>query len=390
VSLFGRGTPIVTHLICLSLAALFGWAGPAPAWGQEDRPANSLTSPITYPQWRDAPVPEKLTLCGEPIPLEEPSVYEMLDRELTIAVWDQAQVFMWVKRAGRYFPHIEKRLSQEGLPNDLKYLAVAESSLIDYIGSPAGALGVWQFMAGTGTRFGLRKDGNFDDRLSFELSTESAVQYLKKLKSLFGSWSLALAAYNCGEGRVAKEIQEQGVRDYYRLDLPIETKRFVFRIAAIKLVLEDPQKYGYFILPEKIYEPISVDRVQVDLPKEVHITEAARAAGTDYKVIKELNLQIKGRYLPPGQYEILVPKGLGPRLSAFLAQVGQVPAAKTNRTGLEYYTVKPGDTLSAVSRRTGVPIETLRRLNNIRGSHIQSGQKLRLAPDTNSDSNASR
>jgi len=376
VSLFGRRPP----LIWLSLAALVGLAWLAPAWGQEDRPANSVTGPIAYPPWREAPVPERLTLCGEPIPLEDPNVYEMLDRELTIAVWDQAQVFMWVKRAGRYFPHIEKRLTQEGLPNDLKYLAVAESSLIDYIGSSAGALGVWQFMAGTGTRFGLRKDQSFDERLSFELSTESALQYLKKLKSLFGSWSLALAAYNCGEARLAEEIQEQGVREFYRLNLPRETERFIFRIAAIKLILEDPQKYGYLVPPERIYNPIPVDRVQVDLPREVHIAEAARAAGTDYKVIKELNLQIMGRYLPPGRYEILAPKGLGPRLSAFLAQVGQVPTAKTGQAGVEYYTVKPGDTLSAVSRRTGVPIETLRRLNNIRGSHIQSGQKLRLVP----------
>lgn len=371
----GRGA----LLIRLSLALFFWLAWLAPAWAQEDRPAKAVTSPSTYPLWRDVPVPEKMTLCGEPIPLEDRSVYEMLDRELTIAVWDQAQVFMWLKRAGRYFPHIERRLAEEGLPDDLKYLAVAESSLIDYIGSPAGALGVWQFMSGTGTRFGLRKDGHFDDRLSFSLSTESAIQYLKMLKSLFGTWSLALAAYNCGEGRVAQEIQEQGVRDYYRLDLPIETERFVFRIAAIKIVLEDPQKYGYLIPPEKIYEPIPVDRVQVDLSKEVHIAEAARAVGTDYKVIKELNLQIRGRHLPPGRYEILVPAGLGQRLSAFLARAGQAPAAKTGETG-QYYTVKPGDSLTAISRRTGVSVETLRRLNNIRGSHIQPGQKLRLSP----------
>ena len=147
-------------------------------------------------------------LSGEPMPLENRRVWEMLDREFTMAVSNRAQVFMWLKRAGRYFPYIEKKLAEAGMPEDLKYLAVAESALLTRIRSRKGAMGPWQFMAYTARRNGLRKDRMMDERLDFERATEAALKYPKRLKGIFGTWSLALAAYNCGDVRLKKEMKE--------------------------------------------------------------------------------------------------------------------------------------------------------------------------------------
>jgi peptidoglycan lytic transglycosylase D len=195
----------------------------------------------------DFSLPRTLTLCGEMIPLENPHVWEMLDREFNITVWDRAQVFMYLKRAGRYFPYIEKKLSEAGMPMDLKYIAVAESALLTHSRSRVGAKGMWQFMRLAARSNGLRRDRIVDERLNFEHSTKAAIKYLKYLKRKFNTWPLALAAYNGGETRIRKAIREQKTRDYYRLNLPLETERYVFRIAAIKIVMDNPARYGYHL-----------------------------------------------------------------------------------------------------------------------------------------------
>lgn len=261
--------------------------------------------------YRDVAVPERLSLCGEDIPLNIPAVREMLDRELTISAWGQAQVFMWIKRAGRLFPMIEKKLAELGMPDDLKYLAVAESSLLAYIESNKGAVGTWQMIEETGVRNGLRKDELVDERNSPEIATRAALQYLQGLRQEFGCWALALAAYNCGEARLRREIDIQKVADYYRLNLPLETERFVFRIAAIKLIMQHPERYGYAIPKENIYTPVQSDSIAVKLEKPVHITDMAQGIGTDFKIIKELNPELTGYLLPNGSYTLKVPHGLG-------------------------------------------------------------------------------
>ena len=190
------------------LAALIALCLPAPTR------AGRQATPIMH---EEVPLPDVLFLCGEPVPLEDRSVREMLDRELTISAWDRAQVFMWLKRAGRFFPHIEEQLLKEGLPDDLKYLAVAESSLITHIRSRRGAMGPWQFMPGTARHKGLRKDRRIDERRDFERSTDAALEYLKTLKEKFGTWALAMAAYNCGDSRLRKEMSRQRADSFYRL-----------------------------------------------------------------------------------------------------------------------------------------------------------------------------
>ncbi|MFH0845158.1 MAG: transglycosylase SLT domain-containing protein [Pseudomonadota bacterium] len=326
------------------------------------------------------PLPKTLNLCGEPIPLENLTVREMLDREFTLTVWEPRQVMMWLKRAGRYFPFIEKRLHEEGMPDDLKYLSVAESSLLIDIRSSAGALGPWQFMSRTAYSKGLRKDRDMDERLDFERSTDAALHYLKELKEQFGTWTLALAAYNCGEARLEKEIKEQRVNDYYRLNLPKETERFIFRIATVKIILQDPKLYGYSLEGDHVYKPIQTDTVSVTISMPIHITELAEAIGTDFKVIKELNPQIIGYYLPRGKYTLKVPVGSGAKAAKVLNHIGRKKSLVTKEISHEFYVVKQGDTLSRIAGQTGVPVETLKRLNGLKGSHLLVGQKLRLMP----------
>ena len=268
--------------------------------------------------YRDVAVPESLSVCGEAMPLGVSAVREMLDRELTISVWGQAQVFMWIKRAGRVFPVIEKRLAELGMPDDLKYLAVAESSLLPYIESNKAAVGTWQMIEETGVRNGLRKEELVDERYSLESSTGAALHYLQGLRQEFGCWTLALAAYNCGEARLRREIDIQQVTDYYRLNLPLETERFVFRIAAIKLIMQRPERYGYVIDKEHIYRPVKSDVISVQLANPVYIADVARGIGTDFKIVKELNPELTGYQLPIGSYTLQVPVGLGEKTSRIL------------------------------------------------------------------------
>ncbi len=285
------------------------------------------------PVYRDVALPESLSLCGEDVPLGSTAVREMLDRELTISAWDQAQVCMWIKRAGRVFPVIEKHLAELGLPNDLKYLAVAESSLLTYIESNKGAVGTWQMIEETGVRNGLRKEELVDERNSLERATSAALLYLQSLRQEFGCWTLALAAYNCGEARLRREIAVQKVADYYRLNLPLETERFVFRIAAIKLIMQNPQRYGYDIPKEHMYKPIKSDSIAVRLEHAVHITDVAQGIGTDFKIIKELNPELTAYELPEGSYMLAVPEGLGDRTLAVLKSLSTAttPAAKEKK-----------------------------------------------------------
>lgn len=329
-------------------------------------------APAAPPQYLIPTLPQTLTLCGQPVPLERPLVAEQLDRELVIAVHDPAQVIMWLKRAGRYFPYITRRLQEAGLPQDLKYLAVAESSLIRYIRSPAGAVGPWQFMSATGRRYGLRVNRWFDDRRSLTKATSAALDYLTDLRRDFGSWPLAMAAYNCGERRLRQEITEQGVNDYFDLALPVETQRYIYRILAAKIILSDPQRFGYHMPPQSLWRPLPGDKASLQLKRPLHLAVLAKAAGTTYRGIKELNPELRGRYLPRGRHQILVPPGQAKGLAARLARTGPGPAPPA-----DLYVVKRGDNLSGIAHKHGVSLRELREANRLGGDRfIHPGQRL--------------
>lgn len=323
-------------------------------------------------------LPESISICHEAVPIENRKTLDMLDREFTIAVWDRAQVFMWLKRAGRYFPYIEEKLAEAGMPGDLKYVAVAESALITDIKSRKRAVGLWQFMSRTANRYGLKKNRLIDERLDFERSTEAAIRYLKRLHSEFGNWTLALAAYNCGDAFLKRQIKKQKVKDFYRLDLPLETERYIFRIAAIKTIMENPKKYGFHLQTEHIYPPRWYDTVKVEISQPLKFTHLALAVDTDFKTLKDLNPQFLRDYVPRGNYKIKVPPGFGPKVVVALQELGKGRAGQRQDISEKHYVVRKGDTLGRIARRTGVSLATLRRLNGIEGSTIWAGQKIRL------------
>jgi membrane-bound lytic murein transglycosylase D len=310
---------------------------------------SSSAQDIYYPPINHFPLPESVNLANERMPLEHQHFREMLDREFTIAVWNRAQVFMWLKRGGRYFPFIETKLAEAGLPLDLKYLAVAESNLIPTARSRKGAVGIWQFIVKTARLNGLRVDRTVDERRSFQRSTGAAIKYLRRLKGILGAWTLALAAYNCGEVTLEKEIKEQQVVEYYRLNLPLETERFIYRIAAIKIIMENPERYGYNMAPQHLYEPIRYDTVEVTVDTSIPLANITRALDVDFKVIKELNLHIFGYKLPKGSYNVHVPPGFGPKLAEVLSHLGAVAFLRKKPDPDRFVNVQPGERKSSVA-----------------------------------------
>ncbi|OQY57962.1 MAG: hypothetical protein B6245_14345 [Desulfobacteraceae bacterium 4572_88] len=227
----------------------------------DDTCAQKLTA-SEYPSLISAIRQESpLFFCDEKVPLDQQTVRERFEKELLLSLWDRAQAILWMKRASRYFPHIEKMLKQHQLPADLKYVAIVESALQPHVGSSKGALGFWQFTKSTGRNYGLTINSEIDERRNIFTATNAAMTYFKALYDLFGSWTLAAAAYNVGENRIETEIIIQQSRDYYQLYLPLETQRYIFKIIAAKLILSAPGKYG-FDLGEKDSYP----RLQLEKP----------------------------------------------------------------------------------------------------------------------------
>ena len=241
---------------------------------------------------------------------------------------------MWLKRAHRYLPEIERKLRARRLPLDLKYVVLVESDLRLTARSHAGALGPWQFMGPTAQRFQLKCTSNVDERLEFGAATDAALTYLEKLHGIFHSWPLALAAYNSGEGRIQKAMAVQGVNNFYHLSLPEETERYVLRVLAAKIILEDPARYGYDIPPAQLYPPLAYDEVRVTLAREVPIRSLAEACGTYYKAFKTLNPWIKGSSLCPGTFSLKIPPGSAARFQVAVrpwAQTASPPAPGTKK-----------------------------------------------------------
>ncbi len=168
---------------------------------------------------------EPIDFCGEAVPLESASVRERFEKEMLLSLWDRDQAVLWLKRSTRFLPVIEALLAEAGVPDDLKYVAVAESALRPHAGSPKGAIGFWQFLADTGRKYGLTINARIDERRNLWTSTRAAIRYLQKLYADFGSWSLAVAAFNMGEEGLKAEILAQDQKDFYRLYLPLETQR---------------------------------------------------------------------------------------------------------------------------------------------------------------------
>ena len=241
------------------------------------------------------PLPDKMDFAGEAVPLTDPDIRERMDRELLVNTYWQSNGLLLFKRANVYFPQIEPLLKKYGLPDDFKYLAVAESGL-EYTSSPVGASGIWHFMKATGLEYGLEINEYVDERYNLEKATMVAANYLKNAKNKFGSWTMAAASYNAGVGGMNKQIGRQQQTDYYDLLLNTETSRYVFRILALKEIMENPQKYGFNFREKDLYTNIPTYKVKVNTPV-TDWAEWVKPYGINYKILKRHNPWLRDTYL---------------------------------------------------------------------------------------------
>lgn len=281
------------------------------------------------------------------------------------------------RRSGRYRPLILKALKEAGLPEELSWLPLIESGFKVKALSRARALGLWQFIASTGYKYGLKRDRWVDERMDVEKSTQAAIQYLKELHQIFGDWLTVLAAYNCGEGRVLKAIRTQRINyldnfwDLYEI-LPMETAFYVPKFLAALHILNDPEAYG-FELPTP-QEPPQVEKVTIDKP--MHLKTIAKHLGISYSLLKELNPELKRNSTPDRPYDLKLPLGKGTLL---LAKLTDIPVWKPPVTPYVIHRVRRGETLSHIARRYRTSIRAIMQLNGLRSSRfIRAGWKLKV------------
>ncbi|MFN8211612.1 MAG: lytic transglycosylase domain-containing protein [Bacteroidales bacterium] len=239
--------------------------------------------------------PDSLDFAGERVPLENFDTRESLEREIITTAYRHSSTILIIKRAHRYFPVIESILKQYGIPEDFKYLAVAESDLSNMV-SPVGATGFWQIMPETGREQGMEINQEVDERYNFECSTRFACEYFRKSYEKYGNWTLAAASYNGGRSGLSEQIEIQKVKNYYDLLLTEETARYIFRALSYKLVINDPAAYGFEIDRKELYPGLRYTEVKVDTA----VTDFARFAadfGTNYKILKLLNPWLRKPYL---------------------------------------------------------------------------------------------
>lgn len=366
---FYRTVLLIIFLLSVDLSALAEDLQPPNAKGAVNSDGFDIVAAVR--------IKPPLTFCGESVPVNDEDVRERIETELLLMAWDRAQTVLWMKRAGRFFPHMEKTLKAKGLPDDLKYIAVIESSLRAGVNSSAGASGFWQFIEPTGKKYGLDVNPLVDQRRNLSLSTDAATQYLSSLHSMFGSWFLASAAYNMGEYGLKERIEMQETRDYFNLYLPSETMRYVPRAIAVKMIFADPKKFGLNLAPEDLYKPVDADQAQISCPYRINVMLIAKAAKTHYKTIRDLNPEIKGSFLDKGQYTISLPKGsssgFNARFTSVLNDNNLLHLYGLRKT----YVVKQGEGLSALAARYGVRPETLMKWNGISSEEdIAPGRKI--------------
>lgn len=325
-------------------------------------------------------IKEPLAFCNEPVPLNEGDVRERLERELLVALSNGDDVILWLKRSHRYFPHIEKVLKNNSMPDDLKYIVITESHLKPLAASSKGAVGFWQFIEGTGSRYGMKINKEIDERRNFFISTDAAVTYLKDLYAMFGSWTLAAAAYNMGEDGLKTEMLMQKVNNYYRLYLNQETQRYVFKILTAKMILSNPDKYGFSLSEDELYKPLTFDQVDITVNNSVPIYIVAQAANTYFKIIKDLNPHINNYYLSAGTHNILIPKGAA---TGFHERYDTLLKQWLEEKEKVVYTVERGDTLAIIAKRFNVSVKAIMRWNNLSSvKDFYPGDKLLIFTDT--------
>jgi len=254
-------------------------------------------------------IPNQISFAGEPVPLDLFDVKESLDRELLSNTYFHSQTIRLIKLANRYFPQIESVLRKNLVPDDFKYLAVAESGLTQAV-SPVKAVGFWQLMSGTARDYGLEVSKEVDERYHIGKSTEVACQYLIESYQKYGNWTMTAASYNAGRRGVDRQIERQKKENYYDLLLNEETARYLYRVVAFKLIFEDPAAYGFNLSEKDLYQEIPVYTIEID-SAVANFADFAQVHGTNYKILKRLNPWLRDNNMTnPGRrtYQITLPE----------------------------------------------------------------------------------
>lgn len=308
---------LIVAVVVLGLGVLLSGVSTAPEKSNsaeknpelaKENPGASSAPKVTDQRITGLTLPGSLSFAGEPAPLDRWYVREALDRELMVNTYWHSKTLHMMKLANRYFPEIESILAEQGVPADLKYIAVAESGLLE-AESPAGAKGYWQFLKSAAVEFGLEVEGQVDERYDIKKSTVAACKYLKKAHDKFGNWTAAAASYNCGRAALAKQIDRQKSDSYYDLNLTTETGRYIYRILAIKELFENPEKYGFHLDHSDLYHGIDYSLVTVkSIPS---IGDFAIRHNTTYKEIKTLNPWLRSYHMQARksgkEYSVRVP-----------------------------------------------------------------------------------
>lgn len=258
------------------------------AYGQSSPIFSSVESPV---------IPTTVTFAGQGVDLDRTDMYERFDRELTSMAYTHGNTLLVIKRANRYFPELIPILKKNGLPEDLIYLACIESYLNPRAYSGAKAAGIWQFIPSAGKQYGLEVNEYVDERYDPVKSTEAACRYLKTAYNKYGNWESAAASYNGGMGRITKELDAQGETSAYDLYLVDETARYIYRLIAMKLIMENPRAYGYKLKSGQLYQPVRTKTVEVNGPVE-DWAAWAKKNGISYMQLREYNPWIRAKSLP--------------------------------------------------------------------------------------------
>ena len=320
-------------------------------------------------------LPNALTFATEKIALQDPDVMERYDRELLTNVYWQSQMLLYMKRAGRFFPTIERILKDQQIPQDFKYLAVAESGL-QLVVSPAGAAGYWQFLDKTGKHYGLEVSDEVDERYHLEKSTLAACAYFKDAYAQFGSWALVAASYNMGIEGVKRQVKSQHLNSYEDLYLNTETSRYLFRILAIKEVMENPEKYGFHVPFNQLYKEPETVTLLADISIS-SLIELAHDNASNYKLLKWHNPWLRKPFLnvsPGKSYAIKWPANqipnspLAVKMNKGFLRLSDMQTDsidKTDLLGVISHQVMPGETLEGIAKKYKTSKEQIIEANQL-------------------------
>lgn len=323
-------------------------------------------------------IPKDINFCGEQIPITDFTVHEALERELLVNTYWQSQTVLLHKRASRWFPIIEPILKQNGVPDDMKYIALAESGLTNAV-SPQKATGFWQIMESTANYYGLEISSEVDERYNVEKATQAACDVLLDAYKRYGNWTMAAASYNLGMGGIDKAIAKQQTDSYYSLFLNEETARYVYRIVALKEIISRPKAYGYHLRKSDLYPAIPVNKVTVD-SSITDLAAFAIANGTTYKILKTLNpwllgsslansankkytiqLPAKGAALYGLEDEVLPPNSMTITDTSKYVTQSEIAADSASRSII--YTVAAGDSWKSISAQFGIELVYILEFN---------------------------